>query len=145
MRASRLKGAAKEASSTTALAAADDARIHHRALARVALVVGIILVAGSMMLWPRGLFRLGTNPTAVWVVLIVSGVLLLLVGTFAIVWSVRRVSRLQHNYNSVGKPDAGFVFQPDIGLPQIGQGHGGPTDASAALFANPDKVNNGRR
>lgn len=145
MRGTRLDGSENESSNAAALAAADDARLHHQIFARGALVAGIVLVAGSMMLWPRGLFGLANNTSAVSVVLIVSGALLLLFGIFITAWSVRRLTRLQNTYNSTGKPDAGFVFQPDIGLPQIGQGHGGPMDASAALFANPDKVNKGRR
>jgi F0F1-type ATP synthase assembly protein I len=127
-------------SNTKALVAADDARRHSQTLTRGVLVVGIVFVAGSTMLWPQGLFGLGSHPVGLSVFLIVSGALLLILGCFVIARSVRKLKRLQNNYSSVGKPDAGFVRAPDAGLPQIGQGHGGPLDASAAQFANPDKV-----
>ncbi len=134
-----------ESSNAVILAAADDARIRNRVRARFGLFSGAVLVAGSVMLWPQGLFGLGTNVPDVSIVLISSGALLLIIGSFVMAWSVRGLRRLNNNYVSTGKPDAGFVFVPDVGLPQIGVGHGGPMDASAAQFANPDKVMNGRR
>lgn len=145
MRGTRGNSAENDASSAATLAAADDARLRQRIVARTALLAGLIFVAGSLLLWPKGLFALGNNAPTVSVALTASGALPLLFGIFSIAWSVRRLSRPQNNYYSTGKPDTGFVFQPDIGLPQIGQGHGGPMDASVALFANPDKVNNCRR
>jgi len=111
----------------------------------LALFAGIVLVTGSLMLWPQGLFGLGSSEPAVSLRLISSGAILLLLGSFVVAGSVRRLAQLGNSYSSTGKPDAGFVFVPDGGLPQIGQGHGGPTDASAALFANPDRVFNGRK
>ena len=145
MRHTRVVGSENETTTAAILAAADDARLHHRFLARAAVIAGIVLVVGSTLLWPRGLFGLGADSAAVSLVLITSGALLLFFGVLTIAWSVRKLSRLLNNYNSAGKPLAGFSVQPDIGFPQIGQGHGGPMDASAALFANPDKVNIGRR
>lgn len=145
MSGTRVSDAENEASRAALLAAADNARLRRRMAARLTLLMGLVLVAGSLLLWPRGLFGLENTEPELSVTLIVSGSVLLLLGIGVIAWSVRRVSRLQNNYSSTGKPDSGFVFQPDIGLPQIGQGHGGPMDASAALFANPHRVNNGRR
>ena len=145
MSGTRVSDAENEASRAALLAAADNARLRRRMAARLTLLMGLVLVAGSLLLWPRGLFGLGNTEPELSVTLIVSGSVLLLLGIVVIAWSVRRLSRLRNNYSSTGKPDSGFVFQPDIGLPQIGQGHGGPMDASAALFANPHKVNNGRR
>jgi hypothetical protein len=145
MRASPLQSGEMSESSAAILAAADDARLRQRTLARTGLLTGIMGVGGSLLLWPQGLFGLGNNAPTASLALIISGALVLGLGIFSITWPVRRPSRVQNNYSSVGKPDAGFVFQPDIGLPQIGHGHGGPMDASAALFANPDKLNNGRR
>jgi len=124
------------------LVAADDARRHSKRLARTLLFVGIVLVTGSTMLWPQGLFGLRSAPVGLSVFLIVSGALLLLSGIFVIAVALRKLSRLHNNYSSVGKPDAGFVYEPHAGLPQIGQGHGGPLDASAAIFANPTRSSN---
>ncbi|WP_035880894.1 hypothetical protein, partial [Cryobacterium sp. MLB-32] len=140
MRKTPVQGSENTRSSAERLVAADDARRRSTVLARAALVVGIVLIAGSTMLWPQGLFGVGSHTVGLSVFLIVSGALLLLSGIFVSARALRRLSRLQNNYSSVGKPDAGFVREPHVGLPQIGQGHGGPLDASAALFANPDKV-----
>lgn len=145
MRANPVHGGEKAESAAAFLAAADDVRLRKRTLARIGLLVGLMCVGGSLLLWPQGLFGLGRNAPAVSIALIISGALLLVVGIFSITQPARMLSRVQNTYFSTGKPDAGFVFQPDIGLPQIGHGHGGPMDASAALFANPDKVNNSRR
>jgi hypothetical protein len=145
MRGARPGEAENEGSRATLLAAADNARLRRRMAARLTLLMGVVLVGGSLLLWPRGLFGLGNTEPEGSVVLIVSGSALLLLGIGGIAGATRRLSRLQNSYSSTGKPDSGFVFQPDSGVPQIGQGHGGPMDASAALFANPHKVNNGRR
>lgn len=140
MRKTGVQSSENTSSDAKALVAADDARRHSQTLTRGVLVVGIVFVAGSTMLWPQGLFGLGSHTVGPSVFLVVSGALLLLLGCFVIARSVRKLKRLQNNYSSVGKPDAGFVRAPDAGLPQIGQGHGGPLDASAAQFANPDRV-----
>ncbi|QNE45499.1 hypothetical protein F1C58_00170 [Glaciihabitans sp. INWT7] len=145
MRGARESDAENEASRAALLAAVDNARLRRRMVARLTLLTGVLLIAGSVLLWPRGLFGLGNAEPGISLALITGGSALLLLGIGVIAWSVRRLSLLHNNYSSTGKPDSGFVFRPDIGLPQIGQGHGGPLDASAALFANPDKVNNGRR
>jgi len=140
MRKTPVQATGSSRSNAEELVAADDARRHSKRLARTLLVLGVILVTGSTMLWPQGLFGLGNHPLGLSVLLIVSGALLLLSGIFVINVALRELSRLQNNYTSVGKPDTGFVHEPHSGLPQIGQGHGGPLDASAAIFANPDKV-----
>jgi len=140
MRKNPVEGSGSTRSNAERLVAADDARRQSKLLARTLLFFGILLVAASTVLWPQGLFGLGNHPVSLSVFLIVSGAFLLLSGIFAIAVALSRLSRLQNNYSSVGKPDAGFVHEPHAGLPQIGQGHGGPLDASAAIFANPEKV-----
>lgn len=141
----RVNSPGTESSNAAILAAADDARIRNRVRARFGIFFGGVLIAGSVVLWPQGLFGLGNNEPAVSIVLVSSGALLLIFGSLVMVRFVRRLKRLSNNYVSSGKPDAGFVFAPDLGLPQIGVGHGGPMDASAAQFANPNKVMNGRK
>jgi hypothetical protein len=140
MMKTRVQSSENTSFNAKALVAADDARRHSQTLTRGVLVVGIVFVAGSTMLWPQGLFGLGSRTVGLSSFFIVSGALLLILGCFVIARSARKLKRFQNHYSSVGKPDAGFVRAPDAGLPQIGQEHGGPLDASAAQFANPDKV-----
>lgn len=145
MSETRVNNSENESFDAQVLAAADDARIRKQVVARLTLFTGIFLVAGSIMFWPQGLFGLGRSAPAVSILLVSSGAFLLILGSLVIALSVRRLTRLKNSYTSAGRPDAGFVFEPDLGLPQIGHGHGGPMDASGALFANPDKVMNGRK
>lgn len=127
-----------------ALAAADDARLRARARAIVEMVVGTLLIVGSLLLWPRGMFSLITTAAIDSLVLIALGVVACAGGVLLVVDSAHRVTRLRHTHNSVGKAHEAFVNEPDYGMPAIGMGHGSPMDSSVAKFANPAKLMPGR-
>lgn len=136
--------ASPEGELATALAAADDARLRSRSRAILLLVLGVVLVAGSLLFWPRGLFALIDTGAIASLLLIAGGGLVGAAGVVLVANSVRRITRLRHSLNSLGKPHEGFVNEPDYGMPTIGIGHGSSMDASLAKFANPGKLMPGR-
>ena len=126
------------------LAATDDIRIRRRAFATVFLVLGVGLVGGSLIFWPRGIFDIVSNGTAQSVPLVALGGASLIVGVAVITVAMRRLARLRNYLVGVGKAHSAFVNEPDFQLPTIGMGHGGPMDANVAKFANSGKLLPGR-
>lgn len=123
-----------------ALAAVDDTRLRLRAFAIVMLILGLALVGGSLLLWPRGVFDIVSDGTGESLPLVVMGAASLLSGAALITAAIRRLARLGNHLVSSGKAHSAFVNEPDFQLPSIGMGHGGPLDASVAKFANPGKL-----
>lgn len=127
-----------------ALAAADDIRIRRRAFATVFLILGVGLVGGSLLFWPRGIFDIVSHGTTESLPLVALGGAALIGGVAVITVATRRLARLRNYLVGVGKPHSAFLNEPDFQVPTIGMGHGGPLDASVAKFGNPGKLLPGR-
>lgn len=84
------------------------------------LVIGFALTCGSLILWPQGLFDLGSEGTAGSLVFIALRAALLAGGVAAIRMATRRLARLKNNLVEVGKAHSAFVNEPEFQLPTNG-------------------------
>jgi uncharacterized membrane protein YcjF (UPF0283 family) len=126
-----------EAGASAIAPVADSARRRASRLATADLIIGLVLVAGSLLVWPRALFALLASVSIGSALLMVVGVLLLFWGLLLIRYSARRIVHLRHNVTSVAEARDVFISEPTGPMAAGDIGHGLSMDASTAEPTKP--------